>query len=188
MLDHLHNLCDDDVIIRSISDAFRAKASQTLIKRAGSLERFARWSFDHGSPSPFRAGEQDLYEYLCFLRTAGAKPTSANHFLQAWRFLHGTIVLIYSQPSEVISTTCEGAARDQYLTKAPLKQKSPLTRAQVEELERRTVESADTKLVCVCWGRFSSAFTLRVGGPTVSVLLLSAARKLMGLSCWWWMP
>ena len=41
------------------------------------------------------------------------------------------------------------AARDQYLTKAPLKQKSPLTRAQVEELERRTVESADTKLVCV---------------------------------------
>jgi len=149
LLDHLHNLCDDDVIIRSISDAFRAKASQTLIKRAGSLERFARWSFDHESPSPFRAGEQDLYEYLCFLRSDGAKPTSANHFLQAWRFLHGTIVLIYSPPAEVISTRCEGAARDQYLTKAPLKQKSPLSRAQVEELERRAVESSDTKLVCV---------------------------------------
>ncbi|CAE7537200.1 unnamed protein product, partial [Symbiodinium necroappetens] len=149
LLDQMQNLCDDETIARSISDAFRAKASQTLIKRAGSLERFARWCFDQDLPSPFRADEQIMYRYLCDLRTSGAKPTSPNHFLQAWRFVHGAIGLIHSPPSEVISTRCEGASRDQYLTKAPLRQKSPLTRQQVEELERGAVESADTKEVCV---------------------------------------
>ena len=149
LLDQMQNLCDDETVARSISDAFRAKASQTLIKRAGSLERFARWCFDQDLPSPFRADEQTIYRYLCDLRTSGAKPTSPNHFLQAWRFLHGAIGLIHSLPSDVISTRCEGASRDQYLTKAPLRQKSPLTRQQVEELERGAVESTDTKEVCV---------------------------------------
>ena len=149
LLDQMQNLCDDETVARSISDAFRAKASQTLIKRAGSLERFARWCFDQDLPSPFRADEQTIYRYLCDLRTSGAKPTSPNHFLQAWRFMHGAIGLIHSLPSDVISTRCEGASRDQYLTKAPLRQKSPLTRQQVEELERGAVESSDTKEVCV---------------------------------------
>ncbi|CAE7848824.1 unnamed protein product, partial [Symbiodinium necroappetens] len=149
LLDQMQNLCDDETVARSISDAFRAKASQTLIKRAGSLERFARWCFDQDLPSPFRADEQIMYRYLCDLRASGAKPTSPNHFLQAWRFLHGAIGLIHSPPSDVISTRCEGASRDQYLTKAPLRQKSPLTRHQVEELERGAVESTDTKEVCV---------------------------------------
>ncbi|CAE7406561.1 unnamed protein product [Symbiodinium sp. CCMP2592] len=145
LLDQMRNLCDDEVVVMSISDAFRSKASQTLIKRAGSLERFARWCFEERDlPSPFRASESHIYKYLCHLRESGAKPTSANHFLQAWRFALGALQLLRSPPSEVISTRCEGASRDQYLMKALLKQKSPLTRTQVERLEFKAVDDGDT--------------------------------------------
>ena len=149
LLDKMRDLCEDEIVVASISDAFRSNASQTLIKRAGSLERFARWSFEQDSPSPFRAGELEIYRYLCHLRDTGAKPTSANHFLQAWRFAHGALHLLHSPPSEVISTRCEGASRDQYLMTAPLKQKSPFSRLQVTSLELQAVETVDTKVVCV---------------------------------------
>ena len=147
LLAQLRELNGEELAMQSIADAFRAKAAQTLLKRAGSLERFARWCFEQDLPSPFQCGEDVLYKYLNFLRSSGARPTSANHFVQAWRFVHGIAVLKNNPPEMVLSPRCLGAARDQYLTKAPLKQKDPLKRPQGDALTAKHTYTQESQRI-----------------------------------------
>lgn len=122
------------LIDQSISDAFRAKASSTLQKRAGSLARFGllmNWC----EGGPLRFTEEDLYQCLCMMRETNVGPTSAQHMLEALHFLDGVARFKYVNLKDVVSSRCKGAARDQFLNKRLLVQKSPLSAHLVNQLE-----------------------------------------------------
>ena len=76
--------------------------------------------------SPLRFTEELLYGYLCHLRTVKAGATSLQGALEALRFFHGIVCLPFNLES-VISSRCQGAARDMQLTKMPLEQKEHLS-------------------------------------------------------------
>lgn len=126
---------DDAVVQQSFSDAFRSKATGTLSKRVGSLERFFRWATDNQISSPFSVGEDVVYDYLNHLRSEGSAATSASHFVEALRFLHGTTTLNMMDVTAVLSSRVQGVARDMFLGKRPLEQKPQLTVVMVVSLE-----------------------------------------------------
>ena len=129
------SLESDEVIARSIADAFRAKASTTLQKRALSLQAWSVMSYDLRFESPWRLSEQQAYMLFCKLRESGAKPSTASHFLEALGFLHGVAVLLHMPLDVVLSSRVRGIARDLKLTKEPLRQRDPLSWARVTALE-----------------------------------------------------
>eukprot|EP00439_Symbiodinium_sp_Y106_P029669 s9380_g3.t1 len=128
-------LMDDALVQQSFSDAFRSKATGTLSKRAGSLERYFRWAVENQIASPLSVGESVIYEYLSYLRSVESAATSASHFVEALRFLHSVAVLCRMDLSTVLSARVQGVARDMYLGKRPLEQKPQLTVEMVSALE-----------------------------------------------------
>ena len=123
------------MVVQSLSDCFRSKASSTLQKRAGSLTRLAKVMRQHGFLEPLRMTEEQMYVSLCFLRQSGAGATAAQHIIEAVFFLDSTAKLILIDVHSVVSGRCRGVARDMFLTKDPLAQKHPFSVAQVRELE-----------------------------------------------------
>ena len=125
---------DQYAVDQTVSDAFRSKASSTLQKRAGSLARFSLIMEGMGC-NPLRFTEEDLYNCLCAMRDKQVGPTAAQHLIEALHFLHGIARFKTFNLDEVISARCKGAARDQFLRKHPLQQKSPLPAHLVKNLE-----------------------------------------------------
>ena len=140
-------LVDDKTISQSFHDCFRNKASTTLQKRAGSLIKFFWWARSHGL-RPLRFDESDLYGYLCHLRESGSGATALQHVIEALSFLDGAVRFKFVVMNQVLSGRCKGAARDSYLTKAPLSQKDPLSLAQVRALEELCV-TAQSRDACI---------------------------------------
>ena len=128
-------LMDDALVQQSFSDAFRSKATGTLLKRAGSLERYFRWAVENQVASPFSVGESVIYDYLSYLRSAESAATSASHFVESLRFLHSVANLCRMDLPAVLSARVQGVARDMYLGKRPLEQKPQLTVEMVAALE-----------------------------------------------------
>ena len=142
----VENLATEDEISSSFSHAFAAKASSTIYKRSGSLCKFATWCM-HRGVSPLRFGEVDLYRYMCSLQdSAGA--TSGSHLVEALRFLDGVVGLVHVAIEEILSSRCRGLAQAMHASKAPLKQKQPLTRSQIEDLETFCIR-ASSRHVCI---------------------------------------
>ena len=128
---------------QSFQDCFRMKASSTLQKRAQSLWRLASKLRECGVLKPFRITEQQLYVALCKLRSDGAGATSAQHMIEALFFLDGTAKFTLLVLTTVVSGRCRGVARDMYLCKNPLTQKTPLSAAQVRALEELMQSESD---------------------------------------------
>ena len=126
---------DDALVQQSFSDAFRSKATGTLLKRASSLERYFRWAVENQIASPLSVGESVIYDYLSYLRSAESAATSASHFVEALRFLHSVANLCRMDLPTVLSARVQGVARDMYLGKRPLEQKPQLTVEMVSALE-----------------------------------------------------
>lgn len=125
----------EDMIQQSFSDCFRMKASSTLQKRAQSLWRLASWLKSRGVLNPLRLTEPQLYDVLCDMRSSNVGATSAQHIIEALLFLDSTVQLTLMDLRSVVSACCRGVARDMYLNKSPLVQKSLLTVEQVKRLE-----------------------------------------------------
>ena len=123
------------LVDQSICDCFRAKASSTLQKRAGSLWKLTRLLRQTGVLNPLRLKEEQLYMVLCLMREQGAGATAAQHMLEALHFLEATAKLVLIDLRSVISGRCRGVARDMFLTKNPLEQKHPLKLEHVRFLE-----------------------------------------------------
>lgn len=128
-------LKDDKQMGSSILDTFSAKATSTLVKRAGSLWRFARFCSTRGVLDPLNPHESTVYEYMQFLKVHGS-PTSAHDFLQAWRFIYHTVGLKCGPIETVLSTRICGAADGMFSAKRKLVQAKPLTTRMVLALER----------------------------------------------------
>lgn len=133
------------VIWQSFMDTFRTKASSTLHKRSSSLVRLAKLLQLQGVSRPLRLTEEQLYEAICTLRRDGSGATSAQHIIEALYFLSGTVQFTAIDINAVISIRCKGAARDLYLTKNPLEQKSPLRVDQVRWLETCIMHSSNVE-------------------------------------------
>ena len=137
-----------DDIEQSFRDCFRMKAASTLQKRSASLDRLAKLLKTGGQLYPLRLTEQQLYEALCKMRSAGAGATSAQHVIEALHFVDSTARFLIIDLSDVVSARCKGVARDMYLTKSPLRQKHPLAVEQVQWLEK-LMESLDAVFRCI---------------------------------------
>ena len=136
------------MVVQSLSDCFRSKASSTLQKRAGSLTRLAKIMRQHGFLEPLRMTEEQMYVALCFLRQSGAGATAAQHIIESVFFLDSTAKLILIDVHSVVSGRCRGVARDMFLTKDPLAQKHPFSVAQVRELEvQMSLVSSEMKCI-----------------------------------------
>ena len=110
---------DDKQMGSSILDTFSAKATSTLVKRAGSLWRFARFGSTRGVLDPLSPHESTVSEYMQFLKVHGS-PTSAHDFLQAWRFIYHTVGLKCGPIETVLSTRICGAADGMFSAKRKL--------------------------------------------------------------------
>ena len=117
-------LRSDDQLGSSIIDSFSAKATGTLVKRAGALWRYAKYCATHNIQDPLSSSESDVYAYMQHLKVHGAA-TSANDFLQAWRFFHHAVGLKCCPVDELISARVRGAADGMFSAKRKLNQAVP---------------------------------------------------------------
>lgn len=128
-------LRDDQQLGSSVVDSFAAKATGTLVKRSGALWRFAQFCSSRGFLDPLSANEAMLYDYMQFLKINGAA-TTADDFLQAWRFFHHTVGLKGGSLDDVISSRVRGAADGMFASKRKLVQAAPLSTKMVLSLEK----------------------------------------------------
>ena len=130
------NLADDESLSHSFTCAFAKSASGTLIKRAGSLDRFGKWILRCRGISPLRSGEADMFAFFTHLQESGAGALSGQHCVEALRFLNGVAVLQCIDLEEVLSSRVLGLVRLMHVTKAPLAQRPPLTVEHLSLLEQ----------------------------------------------------
>ena len=132
-------------IRRSLEQAFSKKSSNTLYKRACALSRYIEWFLllNHRG-SPLRLKEFDIYSYLGHLENERAGATAASSFLEALRFLDLVAVLTCADLGRILSPRVTGFAHQQFLRKAPLKQKDP-----VPCLEKLLLRQEDKVQICI---------------------------------------
>ncbi|CAE7203401.1 unnamed protein product [Symbiodinium sp. CCMP2592] len=148
LIDKLGGLVQEAVVAQSFADAFRAKASSTLNGHACALTRFSAWCARQAA-EPLRVDEEQLYAYLCEMRSSNRGATSGNKFLQSLTFLEYSVGLIFFSTDVAVSARVRGVARDMALTKAPLSQRPPLTVEQVAALEALLVNDLNDTDACV---------------------------------------
>ena len=96
-------------VMRVLSDALANKATGTLMKRSSSLWRWATWVAESGNGTCFRQAEDAVYRYLNHLRSTGAAPTVASHFLEALRFSDQSFKLSRMNLDSILSARIKGA-------------------------------------------------------------------------------
>ena len=117
----------------------RGKAPGTLLKRASDFSRFAEWAV-RKRIRPLAPSEEQVYEYVSFLRHSGASATSADSFVKAMKFfMHHTGAYLKSP----ISARVSGVASSMELKKRPLWQAPPLPVTHVRALEEFVVDTDD---------------------------------------------
>ncbi|CAE7446464.1 unnamed protein product, partial [Symbiodinium sp. CCMP2456] len=100
LLDKMGALASDEVVAQSFSDAFRAKAASTLCGHSCALARFSFWCARQGV-EPLRATEEELYAYLCEMRSSKRGATSGDKFLRSLSFLEHVAGLLFMKMDEV---------------------------------------------------------------------------------------
>ena len=117
------------------SDVFSAKSTNTLLKRSGSLWRYAVWLTEQGLLSPFSQGESLLYKYVCHLRHTNAGATAASSFVESMNFADALLGFTQVDLKLAISARVKGAAHSQFMTKRKRKPAEVLTVEEVMCLE-----------------------------------------------------
>ena len=134
LLDACGQLVGEDVIADNFNDAFRSRATATLVKRASDYHRMAVWLRDVCNLAPLQVTEDLVYRYLCHLRSTGAAPTLADTTVKAIWFMHSTVGFTNFDPRCVTSRVI-GVCREMFLRKRVLKQAVPFTVTDVLALE-----------------------------------------------------
>ena len=142
------NLADDEALSQSFTCAFAKSASGTLIKRAGSLDRYGKWVIHNRCISPLRCKEEDTFAYFVYLQSTGAGAMSGQHCVEALRFLHGMAVFQCLDLEVVLSSRVLGLVRIMHVSKAPLSQRPPLSVSHLSLLEQFVTMAKDHR-ACV---------------------------------------
>lgn len=124
LLDRVGKLCEPGELETIVSDTLSHKSTGTLLKRASSIVRFFTWIVKYRDTSCFRPSEQDLYDYVNYLRNSGAGATSGAHFEQAFRMCYELLGMVHVDIKSVMSPRVTGAAHSMFLSKRKLKQSS----------------------------------------------------------------
>lgn len=135
LLDVAGRLQDDKCISQTFEDAFAGKATSTLVRRSGSLQRYANWVVEQGLGNPLEFTELLLYRYMGYLREKEAAPTVADSFLRAMVFTFHCCGLRHAPIDSLLSSRVKGASEAQFTSKRPLQQAVPLTVEMVAALE-----------------------------------------------------
>lgn len=140
MLDSLGRLSSGADVMQILSDSLSSKATGTLLKRSSSLWRWAQWAADKGHHSCFMQSENNVYEYLNYLRSSNAAPTAASHFIEALRFSDQVFKLTSMNTQQVLSSRVTGAAHSMFLKKRKLVQAPAFTVEAVTAFEQLCLE------------------------------------------------
>ena len=135
MMDAVGSLDTATDVLSVLRDALASKATGTLIKRAGSMWRFAQWIVNRHQGSCFGQPEQVIYKYMQHLKETGAAPTSASHFLEALAFSDAVFRFSNNGSSKVMTARVKGASHNMFLGKRILKQAPAFTVDCVQRLE-----------------------------------------------------
>ncbi len=143
LLDVAGRLMEDKQISQTFEDAFSGKSTATMVRRAGSLNRYSDWVIGSGYGNPLAFPEPLLYKYMVALREKQAAPTVADSFLRAVVFTYHCCGLRHLSLDSILSARVKGAAEAQFTMKRPLRQAIPLTVDMVAALEYRACESPE---------------------------------------------
>ena len=110
-------LCSDEArAIETLKDILSPKSTGTLVKRSGSLWRYAAFLAGRGVTSPFAADEANLYLYLQKLKKEECTST-ASVLLEAMRFAHSMFGFLKVTLAELDSPRVKGAAHAMFVQK-----------------------------------------------------------------------
>ena len=140
LLDTLGQLQGEDRISCVFADAFRSRATSTLVKRSMDYYKMAVWMNQALNLLPMQLSESTVYQYLSFLRDTGAAPTSADATVKAIWFMHSTAGIIDFNPASFTSRI-SGVCRDMFMRKRFLKQAPPFTTDVVRALEEYALKT-----------------------------------------------
>eukprot|EP00435_Cladocopium_sp_Y103_P008726 s3736_g2.t1 len=155
LLDSTGQLLGQDRISCVFADAFRSRATSTLVKRSMDYYKLAMWLEQHLNLQPMQLSENVIYLYLSFLRDSKAAPTSADAAVKAIWFMHSTAGIIEFNPGSFTSRIT-GVCRDMYMGKRLLKQAPALPASVVRALEEyalmtdSSVDSFFTNFILFC--------------------------------------
>ena len=134
LLDTSGQLTGEDMIACVFADAFRSRATATLVKRSLDYYKLALWINHNMGLQPMQLTENVVYLYLNFLRESGAAPTSADAAVKAIWFMHSTVTIVDFNP-KVFTSRITGVCRDMFLRKRILRQAPPFSADAVRALE-----------------------------------------------------
>ena len=155
LLDFSGQLVGEDRISCVFADAFRSRATSTLIKRSMDFYKLAVWMRSQFDLRPMQLSEGVLYQYLSFLRETGAAPTSADATVKSVWFMHSTVGFIDFHP-ECITSRITGVCRDMFMRKRILKQAPAFPATVVRALEefalftKNLADSMFTNFILFC--------------------------------------
>ena len=149
LLDVSGQLTGEDRISSTFADAFRSRATSTLVKRSMDYYKLAVWMDRQLDLRPMQVSENVIYQYLSFLRESGSAPTLADATVKAVWFMHSTAGLIDFH-ADMFSSRITGVCRDMFMRKRILKQ-APAFPARVvralEEYALQTRSAVDSRFV-----------------------------------------
>ena len=155
LLDTAGQLTGEDMISCVFADAFRSRATATLVKRSLDYYKLALWVRQCLGLQPMQLTESVVYQYLSFLRETGAAPTLADATVKAIWFMHSTATIADFNP-KVFTSRITGVCRDMYLRKRILRQAPPFPADVVRALEvyalqaERKIDSMFTNFILFC--------------------------------------
>lgn len=124
-----------------VHDTVRARATNTIKQRMCSLLQYKRYLMGIRDGPCFPFTEEEAYGYVSHLRTLGAPPTRASRFLEAMRFAHHVLGVAVGEALD--SRRVEGAVLASLSRKRMLRQRDPLTAAEVVALEKWIIQHGD---------------------------------------------
>ena len=140
------NFSEEHVLQSVFSGVFVKKSTGTLAKRSNHLWELQNWLFEMHVPSSFHMTENELYEYIQFLRYSGRGATVGKQTLQAVTFLFHTADADKMKLASLMSSRVKGAADALMALKPPLKQAAPLKCDIVYALESLIFQIKETHL------------------------------------------
>ncbi|CAL1160730.1 unnamed protein product, partial [Cladocopium goreaui] len=134
LLDVSGQLTGEDRISSVFADAFRSRATSTLVKRSMDYYKMAVWMDQQLDLRPMQVSENVVYQYLSFLRESGSAPTLADATVKAVWFMHSTAGFIDFH-ADMFSSRITEVCRDMFMRKRILKQAPAFPARVVRALE-----------------------------------------------------